>query len=111
MVSLLFSTQCLWHPHIVVIDASNELDQAQFFQDYSDMVFDVMYKAYVDQTEKIRRKFDCEVFSSFQNIHSYIILLYIIIAWDHCLFTFASVDKREDRSPNCLFVQGVYPCK
>ncbi|CAG8473524.1 8582_t:CDS:10 [Paraglomus occultum] len=61
---------------ISFIDASNELDQAQFFQDHSDMVFDVMYKAYVDQTEKIRQRTDRPIaFSSKEFAHVNRILL------------------------------------
>ncbi|KAG9294631.1 hypothetical protein G9A89_008110 [Geosiphon pyriformis] len=40
------------------IDAANELDQAQFFQDNADEVFDVTYKAYISQVDKIKDKSD-----------------------------------------------------
>ncbi|CAG8520853.1 1490_t:CDS:10, partial [Gigaspora rosea] len=60
------------------IDVTNELDQAQFFQEHAEDVFDVVYKSFMGQVEKIKQKPDRPLtFSSkeFLNINKTLLLL------------------------------------
>ncbi|CAG8550746.1 15141_t:CDS:2 [Acaulospora colombiana] len=43
-------------PVVQRADNTNELDQAQFFQQHAEDVFDAMYKLFMGQVEKIKRK-------------------------------------------------------
>ncbi|RIB08070.1 hypothetical protein C2G38_2045480 [Gigaspora rosea] len=59
-------------------DVTNELDQAQFFQEHAEDVFDVVYKSFMGQVEKIKQKPDRPLtFSSkeFLNINKTLLLL------------------------------------
>ncbi|PKC73960.1 hypothetical protein RhiirA1_437238 [Rhizophagus irregularis] len=60
------------------IDVTNELDQAQFFQQHAEDVFDVLYKSFMGQVDKIKQKSERPMsFSSkeFLNINKTLLLL------------------------------------
>ncbi|GES98608.1 ral GTPase-activating protein subunit alpha-2-like [Rhizophagus clarus] len=60
------------------IDVANELDQAQFFQQHAEDVFDVIYKSFMGQVDKIKQKSERPMsFSSkeFLNVNKTLLLL------------------------------------
>lgn len=44
---------------LLLIDATNTFDQARFFQEHAEQVFQVVYETCMHQIEKIKRK-SCE---------------------------------------------------
>lgn len=46
----------LYANHVNTIDATNTFDQARFFQEHAEQVFQVVFETCIHQIEKIKRK-------------------------------------------------------
>jgi hypothetical protein len=59
----------------ILTDATNTFDQARFFQEHAEQVFQVVFETCMHQIEKIKRKEDC-IIRDFFALHNTKPLLY-----------------------------------